>query len=66
MRATLWPPKPNELFSAAGMSNGRALCTATSRRPSSGSSRLIVGGTTLSRIARIVAIDSSAPESASR
>src|SRR5262249_44285455 len=68
---TLCPPKPNELFSAAigappcGL---RFLGSVAMSTPasSSGSSRLMVGGATASRRARMVATASSAPAPPSR
>src|SRR5262249_51851576 len=70
-RQTLCPPKPNELFSAAigappcGL---RFLGSVAMSTPasSSGSSRLMVGGATASRRARMVATASSAPAPPSR
>src|SRR6185437_9632063 len=69
--ATLCPPNPNELFSTAiglllrGRSS-RASGAIDSPPSSSGSSRLIVGGATPLRRARIAATDSIAPAPPSR
>ena len=66
--ATLAPPKPKELLSAAMSPTGRSrgLVAMSSSTCGSRSSRLIVGGTTRLTIARIVATASSAPAPPSR
>src|SRR5579875_2984519 len=69
---TLWPPKPNELLSTRGRPPGAAGSFLGSPAAMSSSisgsclSRLIVGGTTPSRMARIAAIASTAPAAPSR
>src|SRR5690606_9992555 len=63
----LVPPKPKEFEITASMAFGLA-CNATKSRsqPSSGSSRLMVGGATWSRMARMLKIASTAPAAPSR
>ena len=61
------PPKPKEFDSATSISRLRAVCGTRSIAVSTdGFSRLIVGGTTLSRIARILKIASIAPAAPSK
>src|SRR5437588_2026560 len=63
----LVPPNPNEFDSATAISRRRALCGTRSIGVwTSGSSRLMVGGATWSRIARIEKIASTAPAAPSR
>src|ERR1700742_4344985 len=63
----LVPPKPKELESATLISRLRAACGTRSIPVSTdGLSRLMVGGATLSRIARIEKIASIAPAAPSR
>src|SRR3982075_2183158 len=63
----LVPPKPNELDSATLISRLRGDCGTRSIAVSTdGLSRLIVGGATLSRIARRLKIVSTAPAAPSR
>src|SRR5690606_3632752 len=68
MTLALVPPKPKEFDSARR--TGRSLATwgvrSTSAQLGEGLSRLRVGGTTLSRIARIEKIASTAPAAPSR
>src|SRR6185503_12313941 len=68
MRLALVPPKPKLLLSAARTGRFFALwgTRSTPSVPSSGSSRLSVGGTTWSRIARMQKIVSTAPAPPSR
>src|SRR5690348_6700536 len=66
-RVPLVPPKPNELEIAMSILPSRAVFGTKSRsQPSPGSSRLIVGGSTLSRIASRVKIASTPPAAPSR
>src|SRR6185312_1815857 len=63
----LVPPKPNELEIATSILPSRAVFGTKSRsQPSPGSSRLMVGGSTLSRIASNVKIASTPPAAPSR
>src|SRR5712691_1181956 len=63
----LVPPKPNELESTTSMLRLRAWCGTRSIGVSTdGLSRLSVGGATLSRIARMEKIASTAPAAPSR
>src|SRR6185437_6984423 len=63
----LVPPKPNELEMATSSFASRAVCATKSRsQPSPGSSRLIVGGNTWSRSARMLKIASTPPAAPSR
>src|SRR3546814_711883 len=63
----LVPPKPKELDSTTSMSMPRAVCGTKSRsQPSSGSSRLMVGGATWLLIASTLKIASTAPAAPNR
>src|SRR3954471_12826974 len=63
----LVPPKPNEFDKAMLISRGRALCGTRSIAVfTEGLSRLMVGGATLSLIARMQKIASTAPAAPSR
>src|ERR1700724_407007 len=63
----LVPPKPNEFDSATLISRFRGTCGTRSIAVSTdGLSRLMVGGATLSRIARMLKIASTAPAAPSR
>src|SRR5580704_4845438 len=66
-RLALVPPKPNEFDSVMLTGFSRGLCgTRSIAVPTEGLSRLIVGGTMLSRIASKQKIDSTAPAAPSR
>src|SRR5207253_11212791 len=66
-REPLVPPNPNELDSTTSISMSRAVCGTKSRsQPSSGSSRLMVGGATCPLIASTLKIASTAPAAPSR
>src|SRR3977135_2380006 len=63
----LVPPKPNEFDSATLISRLRGTCGTRSIAVSTdGLSRLMVGGATLSRIAKMLKIASTAPAAPSR
>src|SRR5690606_31092824 len=68
MTLALVPPKPKELDRARRTGRSLATCgvRSTSAQLGEGLSRLSVGGTTLSRIARIEKIASTAPAAPSR
>src|ERR1700732_5551192 len=66
-RLALVPPKPNEFDSAMLIGFSRGLCgTRSMAVATEGLSRLIVGGTMLSRIASKQKIDSTAPAAPSK